>query len=130
MARLPHTLPTDIPEFITEGSVEYHDPHNGHFSPFGIVFLLIRRTPGLWGGANRRTQQAVVRHLSSFNKNFPPIFMIFDRVERHEAIVFPVFGVMNVTCDFAVSGYEIAHLLLSFFVTQENKDGQLISERI
>jgi hypothetical protein len=41
---LPHTSPADIPELITAGSVEYHDPHNGHLSPFGIAFLLILRT--------------------------------------------------------------------------------------
>lgn len=40
IAWFPHTSPTDIPEFITDGSVEYHDPHNGHLNPFDIVFLL------------------------------------------------------------------------------------------
>ena len=63
-----------------------------------------------------------LRHLSSFSEYFPPIFILFDRVERHETIVLPVLRVMNVLCDFTVSGYEIAHLLLSFFVTQEDKD--------
>jgi hypothetical protein len=37
---------------------------------------------------------------------------------------------MNLAYDFAVSGYEVAYLLLSLFVAQEDKDGQLVSEFI
>ena len=63
-------------------------------------------------------------------KQLPPIFILFDRGERHETIVPPILRAMNAFCDVTVSGYEVAHLLLSVFVAQKDKDGQLVGERI